>query len=397
VKTTEAPARADGDLAAGVALPLRWGILLLGWACLAAGAAAASLQGLGLAAALGAGAALVAAAALALARPAEALARAGRAAVDGGPGEPLEPGGPAEVRAAGRHLLRLREGLASAVRELSGASGQLGSDSAALRAGVAHQSALAARQATAVMETGTTATEIAQTARAAAAHAEEVLRGAERAEDLSAEGQEVLGRAVETIRALAAEVQHLSDAISDSAQRSRHIGEIVVGLKDLAEQTNLLAVNASLEAVKAGEHGRGFSVVAAEMSNLAEQSMSAAGEVRGILVEIERGTSAALDVAQAGTLRAHGALDLAGEAARAIAGLTTAIRDSSVTARQIANHTRQQGIGVEQIVAALEELSAVSQEAVAGTRAVEQVTDRVAALAGRLGEQASGAPGRRAS
>jgi methyl-accepting chemotaxis protein len=216
------------------------------------------------------------------------------------------------------------------------------------------------------------------------AHAEEVLQVAQRADELSAEGQLVLERTVETIRSLADEVGRLSTAIAESARRSRHIGEIVGGLKDLAENTNLLAINASIEAVKAGDEGRGFAVVAAEMGNLAELSLSSANEVRGILQEIEQGTRTAMQVAEQGTQQARGAMDLAAEAGQAIAGLTSALRDSSVAARQIANNTRQQGIGVEQIVAALGEMSSAARDAVEGTLAVERATASLADLSKRL-------------
>ena len=369
-----------------LALPLRTGILLVGWAGLAAGAASTRLPtGGAVAAAVAAGAAVLLLATL-LARPAERLAVAAQAAARGGLVRPLEAAGPAEVLRTGRHLEALRQALDGTLGELSRASTQLGVDSSALQGGVSRQSALAARQSAVVAETSTTAAEIAQTAQAAARHAEEVVEVAQRSEDLSAEGQQVLERTVETIRSLADQVQALSRAIADQARRSRHIGEIVAGLKDLAEQTNLLALNASIEAMKAGDRGRGFSVVAVEMGNLAEQSTSAAADVRGILAEIEKGTQAAMRVAEEGTRRAQGASELASEAANAISGLTRAIRDSSVAARQIANNTRQQGIGVEQIVAAIADLSAVSEEAVAGTEIVQRTTANLSALAGRLGE-----------
>jgi methyl-accepting chemotaxis protein len=298
---------------------------------------------------------------------------------------------------AGAHARRSDEALAAARAELAAvrselASGavHLGTESRALQDGLARQNELASRQSAAVTETSATAAEIAQTARAAALHAEEVIQVAQRSEDLSASGREVLERAVETIRGLADEVQTLSGAIAESAQRSHHIGEIVTGLKDLAEQTNLLALNASIEAVKAGERGRGFSIVATEMGNLAERSKASAAEVRGILVDVEKGTRAAMAVAEEGARRARGAMELAGEAAKTIAGLTQAIRDSSVAARQIANNTRQQGIGVEQIVAALADMSMASHEVVAGTTAVERSTRSLSALAGRLEQVSAG-------
>lgn len=353
---------------------LRWTLAAAGWLCLLAGAGAVTLSG-------AAGLALLAAAALAIVGLAGWVAGAADALADAR--DPAS--GPAVLRAAGARLARLRRGFGELRGEVAQASALLSADARTLEEGVAQQAALASRQAAAVVETGTTATEIAQTAKAAMAHAEEVMQVVQRADDLSAAGQQVLERTVETIRGLAEEVGRLSGAIADSAQRSRHIGELVAGLKDLAENTNLLAVNASIEAAKAGDEGRGFAVVAAEMANLAELSLSSAAEVRGILQEIELGTRAAMQVADQGARRARGAVDLAAEAGQAISGLTRALRDSSVAARQIANNTRQQGIGVEQIVAALGEMSAAARDAVDGSRAVERATASVSELSRRLG------------
>ncbi len=390
MRSIDGPTSARREAATGFAPPLRWGILAVGCAGIAAGAAATRLPSTTtVVLALGVAAAALALVAFALARPAERLAAAAEAAARGEPGADLEPEGPQEVVRTAVHLGAMRGALHDALRVLSQGSAQLGSESRALREGLSRQSALATRQSAAVTETSATAAEIAQTAKAAALHADEVIHVAQRSEDLSAEGQQVLERTVETVRWLAEQVDALSGAIAESAQRSRHVGEIVAGLKDLAEQTNLLALNASIEAVKAGERGRGFSVVAIEMGNLAEQSKSAANEVRSILVEIEKGTAVAVAAAEEGSRRARGAMDLAAEAAKAISGLTQAIRDSSVAARQIANNTRQQGIGVEQIVAALADISAASHEVMAGTEAVERTTANLSALAGRLGEATS--------
>jgi methyl-accepting chemotaxis protein len=377
------PARRGGETR--FALPLRWGIVALSGCGLAAGAAAAQLSGATMALALAVAAVALALAAGALARPAEHLAAAAEAAARGDLSHELEPGGPAEVLRTARHLGSMRGALRDALDQLSAGSTSLGTESRALQEGLARQNALTTRQSAAVTETSATAAEIAQTSSAAAAHAEEVMQVAQRSEDLSSEGQQVLVRTVETIRGLADQVRALSGAIAESAQRSRQIGVIVAGLKDLAEQTNLLALNASIEAVKAGERGRGFSVVATEMGTLAEQSKASAGEVRTILVDIEKGTRAAMAVAEEGSRRARGALDLAAEAAKAISGLTQAIRDSSVAARQIANNTRQQGIGVAQIVAALADISSASEEVVTGTADVERTTAALSALAQKLG------------
>jgi methyl-accepting chemotaxis protein len=376
-----------------LALPLRWRVLALGGGALAAGAGVHLLPSRAAAAlALAVAAIVVAGLAVAIAGPVERLADSAEAAARGDGTPDPDSGGPAEVRRAAKALAALRGAADAALAQVAACAAELSTGSRTLRDGLARQTELASRHSAAVTETSTTAAEIAQTAKAAALHADEVMQVAQRSEDLSSEGQQVLERAVETIRGLAEQVQALSGAIAESAQRSRHIGEIVAGLKELAEQTNLLSLNASIEAVKAGERGRGFSVVALEMGNLAEQSKASAAEVRTILVDVEKGTRDAMALAEQGARRARGAMDLAGEAARAISGLTEAIRDSSLAARQIANNTRQQGIGVEQIVAALADMSSASSEVVAGTEAVERTTQRLSALAARLAD-ASGSRG----
>lgn len=369
------------------AIPLWWGILLVGWAGVAAGAIATLLPNKVLVAlAFAVTAAAVVVAARLLAGPVERLVAETHAVARGHFARELDWTGPAEVLQAWRDLDRLRALLRQTLEELSRGSADVGTEARALADGVSRQSAVAARQSAAVAETSATAAQIAQTAKVAAVHADEVMQVAQQSEDLLGEGQQVLDRAVQTIRGLAEQVQTLSGALAESAQRSRHIGGIVAGVKELAEQTNMLALNASIEAVKAGERGKGFSVVAIEMGNLADQSRAAAAEVHGILAEIDKGTRTAIAVADEGAKRARGAMDLASEAGRAIHGLTQVIRDSSVAARQIANNTRQQGIGVEQIVAALGDISSASQEVVSATRAVEQATANLSLVAGRLGE-----------
>lgn len=272
------------------------------------------------------------------------------------------------------------------VADLRMAASEVEREAMSILATSTQQSAMANQQASAINETSTTVTEIAQTSKQATEHADSVIKIAQRSEDLSREGQRVVEEAMAGMEKLAEQVKAIALSITDLRERTLQIGDIITTVKDLAEQSNLLALNASIEATKAGEHGRGFTVVAMEMRNLAEQSKLAAGEVRAILSEIQKGTRVAVAATEEGSKRAHAAIALAQGAGSSIMGLADVIRDSSSAARQIASNTRQQTIGVEQIVSAITELSSAMSDALEGTRRIEAVAGNLTTVSKRLSQ-----------
>jgi methyl-accepting chemotaxis protein len=193
-------------------------------------------------------------------------------------------------------------------------------------------------------------------------------------------------QAVRASQALGDQVTRIAATMSDLTDRTQQVGEIVTSVKELAEQSNLLALNASIEATKAGEHGRGFAAVAMEMRALAEQSRQAAVQVRAILGEIQGGARDAALATQEGSKRAAAAIRLAGSAGQTIEGLALVIRDSARAAREIADHARLQSNGVEQLVVAIERLSETVQQSADGTTAVEAGAGALTAVARRLAD-----------
>ena len=245
---------------------------------------------------------------------------------------------------------------------------------------------MSAQQAAAINETTTTASEIAQTSKQATEHANSVIEITQRSDDLSRAGLNTVEEAVKASAALGDQVTRIAATMADLSERTQQVGEIIASVKDLAEQSNLLALNASIEASKAGEHGRGFSVVAMEMRNLAEQSRQAAVQVRSILQEIQRGARDAAAATDEGAKRASAAVRLSRSAGEAIEGLALVIKDSALAARQIAANTRQQTIGVEQIVSAVSELSAAINESAEGTRIIEAGSASLSTMSKQLAE-----------
>ncbi len=294
--------------------------------------------------------------------------------------------GPGEVGALAHRFEAMRSGLQATLAELREAAGRLDQESADILASVTRQAATSSEQAAAINQTSTTASEIAQTAKQATEHADSVIQMTQRSEELSQEGLRVVEEAVDSSAALGDQVKRIAATMADLSERTLQVGEIVATVKDLAEQSNLLALNASIEASKAGEHGRGFAVVALEMRNLAEQSKAAAGQVRAILSEIQKGARGASTATDEGAKQAVRTVALSRSAGEAIEGLAMVIRESALAARQIANNTRQQTIGVEQMVAAISELSTTINESADGSRAIEQGASTLTRVSRRLGE-----------
>lgn len=111
-----------------------------------------------------------------------------------------------------------------------------------------------------------------------------------RAKTTGAEGQQALTETMSNIRELNAQAAETLVLIEQLNEKSLKIQDVTQVIEEIAEQTNLLALNAAIEAARAGDHGRGFSVVADEVRQLASRTASATGEVEQIIDEIRSET-----------------------------------------------------------------------------------------------------------
>ncbi len=346
-----------------------------------------ALRGLGLGVlALGACLVVVAALCRVLITPLERLAHAAAGIASGDLRQQIDASGSDEVGDLARSFATMAEMLTNLLKDLRSASADMEREATNVLATSSQQSAMANEQASAIHETGATVAEIAQTSKQATSFADTVISGTARSDALSAEGQKVVDESVAGMEKLSEQVKAIALAITDLNEQTLQIGDIITTVKDVAEQSNLLALNASIEAAKAGDQGRGFAVVAMEMRTLAEQSKMAANQVRALLGEVQKGTRAAVSATEEGSRRALAAMELAQSAGSAIKGLSDLIRDSSSAARQIAGNTRQQTIGVEQIAAAMNELTIAMQDNVEGTKRIEQVAGNLSNLSRRFSD-----------
>ena len=174
-------------------------------------------------------------------------------------------------------------------------------------------------------------------------------------------GSKNVMHAVEQMKLIESSVSESADVIAELGRESDKIGKIVDAISSIAEQTNLLALNAAIEAARAGEHGRGFAVVADEVRKLAEQSQISAGEISALIGSIQEKAQNAVTVMQDGVAQVKtgtGAVDEAGSSFREIAQMVTDISEQSSRMESIVEDLSESS---KMITKAIENINAKSR------------------------------------
>jgi methyl-accepting chemotaxis protein len=244
----------------------------------------------------------------------------------------------------------------------------------------------AAETAAAVSETTTTLEEVKQTAQLSAQKAKYVSDSAQKAAQVSQDGKKSVEESIEVMKRIREQMESIAESIVRLSEQSQAIGDIMLTVSDLAEQSNLLAVNASIEAAKAGEQGKGFAVVAQEVRSLAEQSKQATTQVRGILSDIQKATSAAVMATEQGSKAVDAGVTQSGLAGESVQRLAESIAEAAQAATQIAASSQQQMIGMDQVALAMESIKAASTQNVASTKQTETAAKNVQELGRNLKE-----------
>jgi len=279
-----------------------------------------------------------------------------------------------------------RERLEELLATISETAQHLSSSAAEILAGTMQQVEGMREQSSAVAQTVTSVDEVLQTSEQAAQRAQQVAASYDQAVKISNEGRRALDDTVHVMNAVSSRTEAIAGDILSLAENSLEIGEIVSVVAEIADQTNLLALNANIEASRAGEHGRGFSVVASEIRTLADQSKSATTRVRRILMEIQKATNAAVIGAEDGTKSVSRALETVNEAGETIRQLEAIVADSARSVAQIAASAGQQRAGMKQIHDAMHYIEQASSQNLSAIRQAEEAAKDLNELGSRLTE-----------
>ncbi len=275
------------------------------------------------------------------------------------------------------------------MREISEGVNVLSSSSSEILATTTQVASGSAETATAVSETTATVEEVKQTAQVSSQKAKYVSESAHKAAQVSSTGRQSVEESIQGMQRIQEQMASIAESIVRLSEQSQAIGEIVATVNDLSEQSNLLAVNAAIEAARAGEQGKGFAVVAQEVRSLAEQSKQATSQVRSILTDIQKATSAAVLATEQGSKAVEAGVRQSVAAGEAIRVLAEGIAEAAQAATQIAASSQQQTVGMDQVAMAMDNIRQASAQNVAGTRQAEAAAQSLHELGRRLKEVAA--------
>jgi len=202
------------------------------------------------------------------------------------------------------------------------------------------------------------------------------------AEELSVSISEIAGhveQATDVVQEASENVVETTGKVSSLATAADRIGDIVKMIQDIAEQTNLLALNATIEAARAGEAGKGFAVVASEVKSLANQTGKATEEIASQISEIQDSTSDAVTAIESIAVTMEKVNQYTTNIAKAIKG------QDAVTG-EISRHVQQAADGSLTVAQSMEGLSASVNEATQSATQVDSVSATVAGQASELSE-----------
>jgi len=272
----------------------------------------------------------------------------------------------------------------SAMTEVLDCSKQLGTETEELDATTKQACESVSRQQAETKQVAAATTQLAATSNEVARITASAAEGARLASEETNNGQQVTEKARLTINRLASEIENTAGVVEALAEDSQNINSILGVINDIAEQTNLLALNAAIEAARAGEHGRGFAVVADEVRELANSTHKSTQQIHEIIERLQSGSSNAVRVMATSRQSAAEGVDQVALVSNSFSTISETIAKLNDENVQIASAAEEQGSVTEDVNRNIEVISEISQQTTDNSKITAETAHTLFSVAKRM-------------
>ncbi len=213
-------------------------------------------------------------------------------------------------------------------------------------------------------EVASAATQIAASSEEMSAAVGEVARqsaqastSADNSGKIANEGGTIVRHTIDRMKEIESAVNESAASVTTLGKRGEEIGQVIGVINDIADQTNLLALNAAIEAARAGEHGRGFAVVADEVRKLADRTTKATEEIAHSIKAIQGETTTAVDRMNRGSEQVRSGVENALKAGESLEQIVGGAKDVAAMITSISAASEEAGAGAGQSASAAAQLS----------------------------------------
>lgn len=239
-------------------------------------------------------------------------------------------------------------------------------------------------QANSVQDTTNVMDRMVQSIEEVAGMAQELQGANNQTTDVAHQGKQAVEKTMQEMERIKNSVFETAGRIKVLGEQSNQIGQIIQVIDDIAGQTNLLALNAAIEAARAGEHGKGFAVVADEVRKLAERSSKATKEIADLITTIQTGTGKAVEAMQNDTTEVEIGFRVAQDASHALENIISMIDKATQQIKIISTAAEQMSSNTDLVVKSVESVAEITTESLASTEEMtsnsEQVVDSIQAI-----------------
>lgn len=268
----------------------------------------------------------------------------------------------------------------SLTRQIGAVVGHMYSSSAELQAAANQQASSAKEQASAMSEITTTVSELLATSKQIAESAQRVAQIAAQTASSARSGDGTVAVGQESMAAIRRQVDLIVSNMLDLGRKSQQVGVVLDIVSELAEQTNILAINATIEAVGAGEAGRRFAVVADEIRKLADRVAGSTKEIRGMIEDVRSAVNTTVMTTEIGSKAVDAGARHFGDVASSFHQIASLVGATSDAAKEIELSTRQQTTAVEQVSVGAGQISQAARETEVSTSQTLQTAAQLTTL-----------------